>query len=166
MRILTIDSDAIRAGGRRPPFCDVQVPLLRLTRSADRGTALRSGKLLELAQALSDDGSTREVHAFISFTKLVLHSRDNLKSFHPTVEKRTDPAAYRDESRRFIAENVSRVEIEADWPDHGRVHDGIPVMHYRIRVKRPHARRSNEIRLQDPEKVREFIYEAFKWDKE
>jgi hypothetical protein len=68
--------------------------------------------------------------------------------------------------RRYHEEHVVTVEIEADWLDYGPVQDGVPVMHYRIRVRGPRAKLSDEVRVKDPDEVRKIIYKAFGWDQD
>jgi hypothetical protein len=58
------------------------------------------------------------------------------------------------------------VELMADWRDHGPVRNGLPVMHYRVRVKRPATKLSEETRTDSPDEVRRIIYRAFEWDKD
>lgn len=164
MRIHAIDLEAKRASDKTELFCDVQVPLQRLASSPDRGTAIRCGKLLELVRALSSDGSTREARAQVIRPKLLLTRGDIYEHFHPIVDQRTNPGAFREELRRYHEEHVVTVEIEADWHDYGPVHDGIPAMHYRIRVKGPRAKLGDEVRVNNPDEVRRVIYEAFGWE--
>ncbi len=49
-----------------------------------------------------------------------------------------------------------------DWPEHGPVRDGLPVMHYRLRVKRPASPLSAELRTDSPNEAARFLLQAIR----
>lgn len=121
----------------QPQPCDVEEALRRRIVSSDRLAAARWQKLLELARVLQADGPHPEAWSFLLGD--VLHLRPS------------NPA------------NCVSVEIWTDWQDYGPVSDGLPVLHYRLQIRRGKAPRSTDVRAEHPEMVRDLILQAFGW---
>jgi hypothetical protein len=55
------------------------------------------------------------------------------------------------------------VQVWADWPDYGPVRDGLPVMHYRLQIRRPGSNLSRDERMATPAESERVIWQAFGW---
>lgn len=117
--------------------CDIEVPLQRLAVDSDTISAAQWQKLLELVRALRADGPNPTAYGLILGRELHL--------WPPTPAIRAS------------------VRIWVDWQDYGPVENGLPVMHYRIQVKRPGSQLSADIRTTVPDEVRRIIWEVFGW---
>lgn len=59
--------------------------------------------------------------------------------------------------------NRANVRICVDWPDYGPLADGLPMMHYRLKMSRCVGAPTRDERSQDVAEVKRFIWEAFGW---
>ncbi len=119
--------------GSLEPF-DIEVPLARLASSPDRRAAARWRMLLGLVQALRSECRCPEVYGVIVGDVLHLLLPD----------------------RQAVS-----VRLWADAPDHGPVRDGLPVLYYRVQVKREGTPLSTDLRTEQPEKVARLLEQAF-----
>jgi hypothetical protein len=115
------------------PDRDIKTPLHHLASSPDPGRALRGRLLLELAQYLEENSGPR----------LLAHTF--LEQLHFSA----------------FGRGAGIMEVGVDWPDYGPFENGLPVAHYRIRVKREGVPISDELRTADVEQVRQFILQTF-----
>jgi hypothetical protein len=120
-----------------PKRCDAEDLLERRTSDPDRVSAARWQMLLALVRVLRAEGSHPEAWGFLLGRELQLYPGN--------------------------ADNPESVRVWADWPDYGPVRDGIPVMHYRLQVKRRGATRTRDARASSAEEAGRIIQEAFGW---
>ncbi len=121
----------------QPQLCGLEEALQRRIVSSDRLAAARWSKLLELARVLKEDGPYPEVWSCLLCD--VLHMGPSNSA------------------------NRVSVDIWMDWQDYGPVSDGLPVLHYRLQIRRGTAPRSTDARADRPEKARDLILQAFGW---
>jgi hypothetical protein len=50
-----------------------------------------------------------------------------------------------------------------DWLDYGPVHEGQPVMHFRVKRKPSGSGLIEELRTKSPKEVEHFVNQAFGW---
>jgi hypothetical protein len=118
---------------------DIEVPLRRLASSPERLVAARWQKLLELIQVLRADGPYPEAWGHILGHELYLSPGN--------------PA------------NRVTVRVRADWQDFAPLRDGMPEMHYRLKIQQRGAKLSRDARAKTPEEVEQIIREAFGWSR-
>jgi hypothetical protein len=53
------------------------------------------------------------------------------------------------------------VQVRVDWKDYGPVEDGLPVMHYRVHVRRPDAVVTDEVRSRSAQEAGQLILQVF-----
>ena len=163
MRITTLHDDLT--------ICGIEVPLRILAASANPLEAASWVKLLELVDYLQSSESERELSGHILLQELILSEpvppNQEVQEF---IEKwcasNPDPAAWGNklhhEMKRFHKPGVS-VTVRADWRDYGSIRDGIPIMHFRFRVKRPDRIATQDARAQGPSEAKRIICGAFGW---
>jgi hypothetical protein len=126
---------ALDLGTRPLRPCDIEVLLRRRIATESHVSAARWQKLLELIQILRANGPYPEVwgHFFVDDLHLVTRN----------------PA------------NRTSVRLGVDWKDYGPLRDGLPDMHFRLRVKSENANLSKDVRTQDPREVEQVLLAAF-----
>lgn len=122
----------VNPSGRDNP--DLKAPLLLMAGSDDRLAAAKGEMLLELVRHLEAQGPAPRAVGRVALGELWL-----------------SPAG---------RSSGAFVRVWVDWPDHGPVRDGLPLMHYRIQVRRPGSPLSTDARVRSPEEV---ICQAFGW---
>jgi hypothetical protein len=115
--------------------CDIEVPLQRLASSPDRRAAARWQLLLNLVRVLRSECRYPEVSGFIIGHEMCL-----------------SPASQTSEVW---------VRIWADSRDYGLVRDGLPILYYRVQVKRLEAPLSADARIERAEEVGRLLEQAF-----
>lgn len=118
---------------------DIKPELRKLANDCDRVIALKGQMLLDLVALLEADGPAPAAFGHISGHTVWLS---------PTNQY-----------------NRSRVQVTVDWPDYGRLHDGIPTMHYRLNVSRRVGGPTRDARFHDITEVKRFIWQAFGWSR-
>jgi hypothetical protein len=116
---------------------DIVAPLRALATDPDRLTSARGRMLLELVEYLHAQGPAPRACGHLSLDELVLFPS------HPSAK-------------------VS-VQVWADWPDYGPARDGLPVMHYRLQIRRPGSPLSRDERAATPAEAERVIWQAFGW---
>jgi hypothetical protein len=116
---------------------DLKAPLAVMAESADRLEAAKGEKLLALVRHLEAQGPAPRAIGRVALGELWLSPSGR-------------------SSGAFV-------RVWLDWPDYGPAQDGLPVMHYRIQVRRPGSSLSADARVQSPQEVEQVISEAFGW---
>ena len=97
---------------------DIFAQLQERAASPERIRAASAKKLLELVEYLQSRGTEPKVGAMLVNDEL------HIVLIHP---------------QRFV-------EVTVDWHDFGQAHDGLPVMHYRLKIKEPDKELTDEKR--------------------
>lgn len=136
MQILTFDLESSAESHPKP--CDINGPLQRrLDSSSDLIDGVRWRLLLDVVRTLCADGPHPQAFGQIWDHELWLSP--------------ANPA------------NRVQVQIWTDWRDYGPVRDGIPAMHYRIQIRRPTVKGSEDVRAEHPDQVKMIVCQAFGW---
>ena len=120
-------------GDRRGRGVNTQLALM--AESADPVEAHRGRLLLTLFQCLESEGPLPRL------VGLLLRGQLRLSG--------TEPSGW------------ASVQVEVDWPDYGPAQSGVPVMHYRVRIKRSDSPLSVESRTQDAKEAGRIIGQVF-----
>jgi hypothetical protein len=120
-----------------PKSCDAEDLLQRVASGPDLLSAARSQMLLALVRLLRADGPHPKVWGYLLGRQLHLWLHN--------------PA------------NSVSVEVWPDWRDYGPARNGLPVMHYRIQVKRRGATLTQDARAGSAAEADRVIREAFGW---
>jgi hypothetical protein len=114
---------------------DIKPPLRAIAGSGDHVKGAKAQRLLTLVDFLEAQGPTPQAGGNIFLEELWLHPFPGVASF--------------------------TVAVRVDWKDYGPVEDGLPVMHYRVLVRRAGAVLTDEVRLQTPQEAGKVILRVF-----
>lgn len=114
---------------------DIEKPLRQLAANDNPLTAAKGQKLLALVRYLQARGPTPEAFGYVWGQELWLSP--------------SPPA------------NRVSLDIGLDWKDYGPMQDGLPLMHYRIRIRHREEVMPMDERVNLPEEVERIILEAF-----
>jgi hypothetical protein len=114
---------------------DIEKPLRQLAATDDPLKAVKGQKLLNLVSYLQARGPAPEAYGSVRGQELWL-------------------------SPWRRANRVS-IQIGLDWNDYGPLQDGLPLMHYRVKIRRRGEVLTTEERADLPEVVERIILEAF-----
>lgn len=120
-----------------PQTRDLELDLRKLASAPERFVAVRWQMVLDLVQLLRADGPFPEAYGFI-LGDVVLLSPANR------------------------ANRVS-IQLSVDCRDFTPFVDGLPEMHYRLKISRLGAKLTTDARSQDPGEAKRIILDAFGW---
>ena len=124
--------------GHDPPVRrEVHDVLQQLVRTTDRLASARWHKLVELVQFLCSDGPFPEAWGQVCGDALHLSPANSA--------------------------NRVTVQVWTDWRDYGPAPGGLPLLHYRLQVRRPSIHLSENARVESPDQARDIIWKAFGW---
>ena len=114
---------------------DIKPPLHVLAESEDRLRAAKAQRLLELVLCLEAQGPAPQVGGSVFSDELWLNGRRGAPPVH--------------------------VAVRMDWKDFGPVEQGLPVMHYRVRVRRAGTVLTEDARLGTSQEASKVIMQSF-----
>jgi hypothetical protein len=155
--------------------CSIEIPIRRLTASADAKEAAYWRKLLDLVEHLHSQDTEHKLWGQIILDNLYLSVPEPpnpvrtkaIKEFVEEWRQSNPDSRPRDEiheiRKRFPSEEKTSVIVRIDWMDYVPLQDFISKVHYRLQIRRPGKVLSEDARAKTPLEAERVIRKAFGW---